>query len=292
VKPVRLPKTLTPGGIRGSYRPSSGWLDSIDERAVGVDRGQLITPISAIDVTIADERIQVWSDEVNRVLGGGLVKGSVVLLAGEPGIGKSTILLQMASSIANVGGETSSVVYISGEENKAQVASRAHRLKLSLQNLFLLCDGDIDSALSEIDVMSPKPSVLIIDSVQTMYSSTCQGTVGSIIQVRDCTATLVRFAKSTGCSVILTGHVTKSGEVAGPRVLEHMVDTVLYLEGSERADYRLLRAMKNRFGSTFEMGVFSMEPLGLEDVSNPSELFMSQSVLSEGVEGAAVVITM
>lgn len=291
MKPMRLPKILVSGGIRGSYKPSSAWLDSIDERSIGIIRGQQITPISAIDVTVADERIQVWSNELNRVLGGGLVKGSVVLLAGEPGIGKSTILLQMASSIANVGGEASSV-YISGEENKAQVASRAHRLKLSLQNLFLLCDGDIDSALAEVDVMSPKPSVIIIDSVQTMYSSTCQGSVGSIIQVRDCTATLVRFAKSTGCSVILTGHVTKSGEVAGPRVLEHMVDTVLYLEGSERADYRLLRAMKNRFGSTFEMGVFSMEPLGLEDVSNPSELFMSQAVLSEGVEGAAVVVIM
>ena len=205
--------------------------------------------------------------------------------------GKSTLLLQLASTIA-CSERTSSVVYMSGEETKEQIATRAQRLELGMENLFLICNGDVDSAVSEIACMQPLPDLLIVDSVQTMYSSTCPGGVGSVTQIRDCTSTFVRFAKSLGCAVVLTGHVTKSGEVAGPRLLEHMVDTVLYLEGSERADYRLLRGIKNRFGSTSEMGVFTMEPNGLEDVNNPSELFMSPAVVSEGVEGAAVLVLM
>ena len=307
VKQFRVPKAMPVGGPRRSFTNADviadnfsggSWAGNVNDRGgwtrdmTGVMSGkEYATPMSAVDVSVATSRMSVWSEEVNRVLGGGLVKGSVVLLAGEPGIGKSTLMLQLASGVADFDA-LRTVVYMTGEENKEQVASRAHRLGLKTDNVFIICDGDVDIAIDEIMSMNPMPSLVIVDSVQTMYSSSCQGSVGSVPQIRDSTATFVRFAKSLGSSVILAGHVTKAGDIAGPRLLEHMVDTVLYLEGSNRADYRILRNVKNRFGSTSEMGVFTMEKEGLQDVKNPSELFMSSAVISEGVEGATVVVMM
>lgn len=250
---------------------------------------QSLIPMEEINIDTAVQRINLFSSELNRVLGNGLVKGSVVLLAGEPGIGKSTLLLQLASSIAN---DLNSVVYLSGEENPEQIAARAHRLDLKTKNIFLVCDVNLDNAINNIISMSKMPSLVIVDSVQTMRTENCNNGIGSVTQIRECTAQLVQLAKSYGCAVLLVGHVTKTGEVAGPRVLEHMVDTVLYMEGNEKADYRMLRSIKNRFGNTNEVGVFSMHEKGLIDVTNPSELFMSNNVISEGVEGSGVAVIM
>jgi len=199
------------------------------------------------------------------------------------------LLLQLASSIAN---GANSVVYLSGEENPEQIAARAHRLDLNTKNIFLICDVNLDNAINNIISMSNIPSLVIVDSVQTMRTENCNNGIGSVTQIRECTAQLVQLAKSYGCAVLLVGHVTKTGEVAGPRVLEHMVDTVLYMEGNEKADYRMLRSIKNRFGNTNEVGVFSMHEKGLIDVANPSELFMSNNVISEGVEGSGVAVIM
>lgn len=207
-----------------------------------------IVRMDSIDINLASARIKLFSSELDRVMGGGLVKGSVVLLAGEPGIGKSTILLQLAASIA----KQESVVYISGEENAEQVVSRATRLGLPSDNLYLLCETDTEIITENILSMDRLPELLIVDSIQTMYTSlagisTSTSSAGSVTQIRESTARFVQLAKATGIAVLLVGHVTKSGEVAGPRVLEHMVDTVLYLEGSEKADYRMIRSMKNRY---------------------------------------------
>ena len=262
--------------------------------------------LSSAEVSVA-ERIQLWSREVNNVFGGGLVRGSVVLIAGDPGVGKSTLLLQLSSSVADSSEE--GVVYLSGEENADQILSRVNRLRLPSKNIRLLCDTDVDAALNTLVGLPVGPALVIVDSIQMMRTQSGGGlsTAGSVSQIRDCTALLVEFAKTSGTSVVLVGHVTKNGEVAGPRVLEHMVDTVLYLEASEgRPSCRLLRCIKNRyirltqgkgsylyrFGTTDEVGVLAMEPRGLVDVTNPSEMFMSNSVVSEGLEGSAVAITL
>jgi DNA repair protein RadA/Sms len=238
------------------------------------------------------QRIHLWSEEVNNVLGGGLVRGSAVLIAGDPGVGKSTLLLQLSASVAET--SSSGVVYLSGEENAEQILSRVHRLGLSPKNIFLLCDTDADSALTTIMGMEFRPTLVIVDSIQMMRTQTGSGVgaAGSVTQIRDSAALFVEFAKTSGCAVMLVGHVTKSGEVAGPRVLEHLVDTVLYLEASEKGSCRLFRCIKNRFGATNEVGVLSMTPGGLVDVPNPSELFMGESVVSEGLEGCAVAVVL
>ena len=286
-------RTLNTGAGKGSP-----WLQP--GRTVGLDGGanmfnfqnDSLLAMETIDIHKATQRLTLFSGELNRVLGNGLVRGSVILLAGEPGIGKSTLLLQLASTVACDKAAPSSVVYISGEENPEQIASRAHRLGLDPKNTFLICDIEVGNSIGTILSMKPPPSLVIVDSVQTMRTENCANGIGSVTQIRECAAQFVQLAKSFGCAVLLVGHVTKSGEVAGPRVLEHMVDTVLYMEGSERADYRLLRSMKNRFGSTSEVGVFTMTEAGLEDVTNPSELFMSSATVTEGVEGAAVAVIM
>lgn len=249
-----------------------------------------LTPMNTISEMGNMERVRLFSEEMNRVLGGGLVKGSVVLLAGEPGVGKSTLLLQLASTLSANG----SVVYISGEENPQQIVLRANRLDLSQENIFLICDVDIDKALLSIAALptEERPKLIIIDSIQTMRTADSTHTLGSVAQIRDSTAKVIQFAKSTGIAVILVGHVTKSGDVAGPRVLEHMVDTVLCIEGSEKSDYRMLRCDKNRFGSVSEVGVFVMAEDGMQDVLNPSEMFITQDVLQKPQEGSAVMIVM
>lgn len=248
----------------------------------------IIFPMKDIsDSDLNLDRINLFSGEMNRVLGGGLVRGSVILIAGDPGVGKSTLLLQLASSLGHA-----NVVYVSGEENPQQIVLRARRLGLSSDGIFLICDVDIDQVLYHIQTLPTLPALVIIDSIQTMRTADSAHSIGSITQIKDSTAKVIQFAKSTSTSVILVGHVTKTGDVAGPRVLEHMVDTVLCIEGSERTDYRMLRAEKNRFGSVSEVGVFTMTEHGMTDVTNPSELFLTSSVITTPQEGSAVVIVM
>lgn len=209
--------------------------------------------------------------EFDRALGGGLVPGSAVLMGGDPGIGKSTLLLQTSATIAKNGG---SVVYVSGEEAAGQVRMRAARLGLSNAPLQLASETSVRNILTTLGQMQA-PALLVIDSIQTMYSDTIEGAPGTVSQVRGCAFELIRYAKENGVALVLVGHVTKDGSIAGPRVLEHMVDVVMSFEGERSHQYRILRALKNRFGAVDEIGVFSMEQEGLEEVSNPSMLFLS-----------------
>ena len=221
--------------------------------------------------------------EFDRVLGGGMVPGSVVLIGGDPGIGKSTLLLQTLAAL----GLRYSTLYVSGEESPQQISLRAHRLKLPTDSMRLLpetkVEGIIETALRE------RPQVLVIDSIQTIYTEQLQSAPGSVAQVRESAAQLVRYAKQSGTALFIVGHVTKDGQLAGPRVLEHMVDTVLYFEGDSGSRYRVIRAFKNRFGAVNELGVFAMTELGLKEVSNPSAIFLSRH--EQEVSGSAVMVT-
>lgn len=222
--------------------------------------------------------------ELDRVLGGGLVQGSVVLLGGDPGVGKSTLLLQVLAHLAEKG----SVLYATGEESADQVKLRADRMGLSTAPIRLLAEVELERILTT--VAQEKPSVLVVDSIQTMYSSQLQSAPGTVAQVRESAALLTRMAKSSGTTVFIVGHVTKEGTLAGPRVLEHMVDTVLYFEGEQGSAFRMVRAFKNRFGSVNELGVFSMGESGLEEVSNPSSMFLTAH--DKPVSGSAVLCAM
>jgi len=215
-------------------------------------------------------RTKTGMSELDRVLGGGLVDGSVVLLSGEPGIGKSTLLLQISSELA----KSRKVLYVSGEESKAQLKLRAERLKITGESLYLLTETDIDSVLEEC--RNVKPDVIIIDSIQTLSSEKLSSAPGSITQVREGAMTLIDYAKTTGAAVFLVGHVNKEGGISGPKILEHMVDAVLYFEGERTNSYRIIRAVKNRFGSTNEIGVFEMGDEGLIEIPNPSEVVMAE----------------
>ncbi len=231
------------------------------------------------------ERIPVSMGEMQRVLGGGIVPGSVVLIGGDPGIGKSTLLLQMSADQAAQGRR---VLYVSGEESPQQIKMRAQRLGVDGDALYVLPETSLQQILEQIEQM--KPGFVVVDSVQAIYSEDLESSAGSVSQVRECAAALQRLAKSLIIPIFLVGHVTKSGVIAGPRVLEHIVDTVLYLEGDRFHAYRLLRAVKNRFGSTNEVGVFSMEEHGLAEVSNPSEAFLAERLPS--ASGSAIAVTM
>ena len=233
----------------------------------------------------AEDRLPIPLPEFNRVLGGGLVSGSLVLIAGEPGIGKSTLLLQLSARIAQAKG---SVLYVSGEENVQQVKLRSERLGLSGEGLYLLAETELDVILSQIEKLAPQ--MVVIDSVQAVYLPELETAPGSITQVRECTLKLMHWAKSSKVPIFITGHVTKDGAIAGPRVLEHIVDVVLYLEGEPFSSYRLLRSVKNRFGSTNEVAVFEMKELGLLEVANPSQVFLAQRQI--GAVGSAVVPTL
>lgn len=222
-------------------------------------------------------------EELDRVLGGGLVPGMVVLIGGDPGIGKSTLLLQALAQIA----PSQSVLYVSGEESAEQVALRARRLMLDCGDLPLLPEIALEKILGTL--RETKPAVAVIDSIQTLYSEALQSAPGSVAQVRECAAQLTRHAKASGTTIILVGHVTKDGALAGPRVLEHIVDTVLYFEGDTHSSFRLVRAFKNRFGAVNELGVFAMTDKGLRGVSNPSALFLSQH--PQPVPGSCVMVT-
>lgn len=232
-----------------------------------------------------EQRVQTGIGELNRVLGGGVVPGSLILVGGDPGIGKSTLLLQTSHEMAKAGLR---VLYISGEESTRQTKLRAERLGALSSELYVLCESSMDGIEDAID--NVKPDFLVIDSIQTVYLPEVTSAPGSVSQVRECTARFMRIAKGQGIATVLVGHVTKEGAIAGPRMLEHMVDCVLYFEGERHHSYRLLRAVKNRFGSTNEIGIFEMNESGLDEVVNPSELFLSERPL--GVAGSTVVASM
>jgi DNA repair protein RadA/Sms len=228
-------------------------------------------------------RVPSGIDEFDRVLGGGLVEGGVVLIGGDPGIGKSTLLLQSLAALSSA----TAVLYISGEESAPQIALRARRLGLEAGSVRLLAEISLERIIAI--VLEEKPAVVVIDSIQTVYSEQLQSAPGSVAQVRECAAQLTRMAKQAGLTLIMVGHVTKDGSLAGPRVLEHMVDTVLYFEGDTHSSFRLIRAFKNRFGAVNELGVFAMTDRGLKGVSNPSALFLSQH--DAQVAGSCVMVT-
>ena len=233
----------------------------------------------------AFSRLVLEVGELNRALGGGIVPGSVVLLGGDPGIGKSTLLLQMSAEVAERFGP---VLYVSGEESPEQIKLRADRLGISSDRLLVLFETSVDEILTQVEAAAPR--LIIIDSIQTMYLEGVPSASGSVTQVKECAMTLLRHAKSTGRSIFLVGHVTKEGAIAGPRVLEHIVDTVLYLEGERFQSFRVLRAVKNRFGSTNEVGVFEMRGEGLAEVSNPSAVLLEE--LPANADGSAVAVTL
>lgn len=241
-------------------------------------------PLSAIS-SADEERTSTQMKELDRVLGGGIVKGSLVLVGGDPGIGKSTLLLQVCKNLSNL---QQSVLYISGEESLQQIKIRAERIGSFSDTLELLCETNL-SIIKEV-ISRKKPSVVIIDSIQTMFSEDVASAPGSVSQVREATSILMQIAKGLGITIFIVGHVTKEGVVAGPRVLEHMVDTVLYFEGDRHESYRILRGVKNRFGSTNEIGVFEMRSVGLVEVENPSEFMLSGKPI--GASGSVVACSM
>jgi DNA repair protein RadA/Sms len=262
-------------------------VETVEEK-VSNNRFQSLAPtakvqsLSDIDTREAP-RIPTHIAEFDRTLGGGLVAGGVVLIGGDPGIGKSTLLLQALAALS----ESVPVLYVSGEESGEQVALRARRLGLETASLKLLAEINLEKILTVLQAERPK--VAVVDSIQTLWSDQLSSAPGSVAQVRECAAQLTRAAKQTGITIILVGHVTKDGSLAGPRVLEHIVDTVLYFEGDTHSSYRLIRAFKNRYGAVNELGVFAMTDRGLKGVSNPSALFLSQH--GEPVAGSCVMVT-
>ena len=245
-----------------------------------------VSPMKLSGITLEDEdKLDTHMPELNRVLGGGIVRGSLVLVGGDPGIGKSTLLLQVCRQLTE---DNISVLYISGEESLKQIKMRAQRLGEFGDSLSLLCETDL--GIIEDTIIREKPGVVVIDSIQTMFSEEVSSAPGSVSQVREATGILLRLAKSLSVTIFIVGHVTKEGTVAGPRVLEHMVDTVLYFEGDRHASYRILRGVKNRFGSTNEIGVFEMRNEGLVEVGNPSEYMLNGR--PGGASGSVVVCAM
>jgi len=229
-----------------------------------------------------EPRIRTFDEELNRVLGGGIVPGSLVLIGGEPGIGKSTLMLQIALTLSN-----KKVLYVSGEESEAQIKMRAERMAAKSDNCFILTDTQTQNIFRQIEDFQPE--ILIVDSIQTMQSTYIESGAGSVSQVRECTAEFMKYAKEMGVPVFLIGHITKDGSLAGPKVLEHMVDTVLQFEGDQHYAYRILRTIKNRFGSTAELGIYEMSGEGLRQVSNPSEILISQR--DDILSGVAIAST-
>ncbi|MCA9832462.1 MAG: DNA repair protein RadA [Thermomicrobiales bacterium] len=249
-----------------------------------MDGESRLTPLNQI-APQGESRIPLGISEFNRVLGGGLVPGALVLVGGDPGIGKSTLILQAAGQLANDGAQ---VVYVSGEESTQQIKLRADRLGVDSGNVLLMAETDVDTILGVADDV--RPGILIVDSIQTVMIDELGSTAGSVSQVRESTGRIMQWAKSTGVPVFIIGHVTKEGAIAGPRVLEHMVDAVIYLEGDRFHQYRIMRAVKNRFGSTDEVGVFEMAGSGLREVRNPSEAFLEER--SSRAPGSTVAVTM
>ena len=261
----------------------------MDDRPVGGRRAasaaqskpQRLTEVSTDEL----DRIPLPIEEFSRVLGGGVVPGSLVLVSGDPGIGKSTLLLQVAALMAESAGP---VLYVSGEESNRQIKMRAERLGIQANELYLVTETELEAILGHLHSVGPR--LMVVDSIQTTHTSNLESAAGSISQVRACAGRLQEVAKSTGVATFLVGHVTKEGAIAGPRVLEHIVDTVLYLEGDRFHAYRLLRAIKNRFGATSEVGVFEMQSKGMAEVRNPSEAFLAERLVN--ASGSAIAVTM
>lgn len=261
------------------------FVEELEQKTTDVKRfeeGAMSRPLSLENIEITNEnRLSTGLDELNRVLGGGLVNGSLVLVGGDPGIGKSTLLLQMAESLGKTGLK---ILYISGEESASQIKIRAQRMHVDSSNIYLLAENNMENI--SFNIAEAKPDILIIDSIQTMYNPAMTSAPGSVSQVREATLTLMRIAKTTNTAVFIVGHVTKEGAIAGPRVLEHMVDTVLYFEGDSHQSYRILRGVKNRFGSTNEIGIFEMSDIGLREIANASQMLLSGRM--KGVPGSCV----
>lgn len=260
-------------------------------KAVGISNNK--RPVPLAEVSIKEEaRLKTQMQELDNVLGGGIVKGSLVLVGGEPGIGKSTLLIQVASAVSS---SNLKVLYVSGEESLKQTKLRADRLGIKEDSIYLVSENNLDYIVKYVDEFNP--DVLIVDSIQTVYNPNVQSSPGSVSQVREATATLMRISKVESVATFIVGHVTKSGAIAGPKILEHMVDTVLYFEGDQNHTFRILRSVKNRFGSTNEIGIFEMTYKGLKEVKNPSEIFLSNrpetvagSVVVAGMEGTRPVL--
>ena len=242
------------------------------------DKAQAVNDIQPLD----QQRVIMPSAELNRVLGGGLVAGSLVLLGGEPGIGKSTLVLQNLLSI-----KSKTILYVSGEESATQLKLRADRIGRGSDNCFIVCETSLENIFAHIEELNP--GILVVDSIQTIASDALESAAGSVSQVRECAARLLAYAKSSGVPVLLIGHITKDGSLAGPKVLEHIVDAVLQFEGDRQYMYRILRAIKNRFGSTSELGIYEMGRRGLREVTNPSEMLMSHS--DEDLSGVSVGVS-
>lgn len=262
------------------------------EEAIAVSKGTTAKQVRDVEViplkkveTDHEERIRTTIEELDRVLGGGIVPGSLILVGGDPGIGKSTLLLQVCQKLCE---QKNQVLYISGEESLKQIKLRANRMGEFTEELLLLCETNLEIIRTIIE--KRKPQMVVIDSIQTMYSEDVGAAPGSVSQVRESTNVFMQLAKGLGITIFIVGHVTKEGTVAGPRVLEHMVDTVLYFEGDRHASYRILRGVKNRFGSTNEIGVFEMRQNGLEEVENPSEFMLSGR--PENASGSVVACSM
>ena len=259
------------GKAAGGFGARAARADAPQARPLGEITGQ------------GPERLPLGDDELDRVLGGGLVRGSLLLVGGEPGIGKSTLMLQVALRL-----DRYKVLYVSGEESEQQLKMRADRIGLSAAPCFILTETCVESIIAQAEAL--QPDIVVIDSIQTLYSEDIDSSAGSIVQIRECAARLQQFAKTRRISVFMIGHITKEGSLAGPKVLEHIVDTVLQFEGDRHYDYRILRSLKNRFGSTHEMGIYEMQAQGLRQVSNPSEILLSkrETLLS----GTAIAATM
>lgn len=269
--------------------PACGAWNSFVEKSIRTDKAAQIASFSekatsrpvAIDDVSTDElpRIDMNDAELNRVLGGGLVPGSLVLLGGEPGIGKSTLVLQTVLRIGN-----KRVLYVSGEESVRQIKLRAERIEYEKSNCMIVCETSLETIFEHFKEIAPE--LIIVDSIQTMSSDTVESSPGSVAQIRECTAMLLKYAKANNTPIILIGHITKEGAIAGPKILEHIVDVVLQFEGDQHYVYRVLRSIKNRFGSTAEMGIYEMRREGLRQVSNPSELLLSDR--HQGMSGIAI----